>query len=113
MPKMCENRGPGTFKNNCFSLKGVQISLCPPIPKSSQDVTKIPPKIEPKSITYSFLRILETTRKNNENQCRKGEEMGIQREPKSELKSLKKGIQNMLFFLWVPLGHQGVPGITF
>ena len=86
-------------------------------PKGSQNVTKIPLKMEPESIKYCFLHILETTRNNNENQCRKGEEMGAQREPKSNLKSLKKGTQNMFFFLWVPLGAfvalwapRGVPG---
>ena len=61
--------------------------------------------------------VLEASRKllekNSEKQCRKGEEMGAQRKSKSELKSIKKGTQNMFFFLWVPVGAQGVPGITF
>ena len=69
--------------------------------------------MEPKSIRYSFRSILETIQKNKEKQCRKCDEMGVQREAQSELKSLKKGTQNMFFFLWVPLGAQGVPGITF
>ena len=39
--------------------------------------------------------------------------MGAQREPKNHIKSLKKGIENYFFFLLVPFGAQGVPGITF
>ena len=61
--------------------------------------------------------VLEASRKlletHNEKQCRKGEEMGAQRESQSELKSIQKGTQNMFFFLWVPLGVQGVPGSLF
>ena len=34
-------------------------------------------------------------------------------EPKNHLKSLKKVIGNYFFFLLVPFGAQGVPGITF
>jgi hypothetical protein len=113
MLEMCENRRPGTFKNNCFSLKGVQISLCPPVPKRLAKCHQISPKIEPQSIQYCFRSLLETSGKNIQKQCQQVEEMGVQREPKSEPKSLKKGPQNTLSLLWVPLGAQGVPGITF
>ena len=43
----------------------------------------------------------------------KGDEMGAPMDPKNRLKSLKKGIENYFFFLLVPFGAQGVPGITF
>ena len=82
-------------------------------PKGSQNVTKIPLKMEPESIQYGFRNIWETIRKHIPKQCQKGEEMGVQREAKSEPKSLKKGPQNTFSLLWVPLGAQGVPGITF
>ena len=117
---MCENGSPWTIKNHCFSLKGVQISLCPPISKRftkcHQNTSQNGAEID----KILFLTHLGNYKKNNENQCRKGEEMGAQREPKSNLKSLKKGTQNMFFFLWVPLGAfvalwapRGVPGAHF
>ena len=66
-----------------------------------------------KLMKYDFGRILENTTKNIPKQCRTVEGMGVQREPKSKPKSLKKDAQNTCSFLWVPLGAQGVPGITF
>ena len=36
MLEMCENRSPGTFKNRCFSWKGVQISLVAGVSKKYQ-----------------------------------------------------------------------------
>ena len=39
--------------------------------------------------------------------------MGAPREPKNHLKSIKKVIENKLFFLMVSFGAQGLPGITF
>ena len=68
------------------------------------------PKSEPKSITYGFRSILETSGKNNQKQHRTVEEMGIQRDPKSEPKPLKKGPHHTLSLLWapwVPMGCQG------
>ena len=43
----------------------------------------------------------------------KGDEMGAPMEPQNHLKSLKKVIENKLFFLLVSFGAQGLPGITF
>ena len=49
--------------------------------------------------------------KNTPKQCRKVEEMGVQRDPKSEPKSIKKGPQNTLSLFygcpWVPRASQG------
>ncbi len=81
--------------------------------KAHKHVTKILLKIKPKSIKYGFRSILETSGTNIPKQCRTVEEMGVQREPNSEPKSLKKGAQNTLSLLWVSLGAQGIPGITF
>ena len=43
----------------------------------------------------------------------KGDEIGATMEIKNRSKALKKGIENYFFFLVVPFGAQGVPGITF
>ena len=110
MLKMCENRRPGTFKNNVFHWRLCKYHYVHLSPKGSQNVTNIYLKIEPKSIKHCFRSIMETSRKNIPKLCQTIEEMGVQREPKSELKSLEKGIQNMFFFLWVPLGAQGAQG---
>jgi len=61
-------------------------------------------------VLEAFWKLVE---KNIAKQCRKVEEMGDQRDPKSEQNSLKKGPQNTLSFLWVACGAKGVPGITF
>jgi hypothetical protein len=73
----------------------------------------MPSKMVPKSIKYDPGSILENSEKNVPQQCRKVEEMGVQRDPTSEPKSLKKGPHHALSLLWGPLGAQGVPGITF
>ena len=103
----------GPSKNSVFHWRVCKYHYVHLSPKGSQNVTKILPKMEPESIKYGFRSILKTSGKNNQRQCRKLEEMGVQRKPNSVPKSVKKGPQNTLSLLWVPLGAQGVPGITF
>ena len=91
MSTRCQNRSPGTFKNHCFSLKGVQISLLAGVPTMYEKYVRNISQNDAKIDEMGYWECRGKSWKTVPEKYAKVKKMGCQTDAKSEEKSIKKG----------------------